>query len=103
MVAVKRTITGLNANGTMSLGDLRQFLASLDGLPDDAFVKARVTWRKHLRSVTVEEEDLGFRDYIRAVGSEEAEQSEATSTDPAGRPARNKSREVRQVKQTASS
>jgi hypothetical protein len=28
-----------------------------------------VTWRKHLRAVTVEEEDVGFRDYVKAVGS----------------------------------
>ncbi len=65
---MKRTITGRTASHTMTLGDLRQFLASLDGLPDEASVKARVTLRKHLRSVTVEEDDLGFRDYIRAVG-----------------------------------
>ncbi len=65
---MKRTITGLTAARSMSLGDLRQFIASLDGLPDEASVTAKVTFRKHLRSLTVEEEDLGFRDYIRAVG-----------------------------------
>ena len=51
----------------MSLGDLRQFIGSLDGLPDEAEVKAKVTLRKHLRSVTVEEDDSGFRDFVRAV------------------------------------
>lgn len=97
---MKRTITGLNANGSMTLGDLRQFIASLDGLPDDASVKARVSFRKHLRSVTVEEEDLGFRDYIRAVGPDEADTSAEL---PAAKPAEpRKSRDVRQVKETAS-
>jgi hypothetical protein len=71
MVGVKRTITGLTASRTMTLGDLRQFLSSLDGLPDEASVKARVTFRKRLRSLTVEEDDLGFRDYLRAVGPRE--------------------------------
>jgi hypothetical protein len=52
----------------MTLGDLRQFLTSIDGIPDDAVVKARATWGRKLRSVTVEEDDVGFRDYLRAVG-----------------------------------
>ncbi len=91
---MKRTITGRTATGSMTLGDLRQFVASLDGLPDEASVKARVSFRKHLRSLTVEEDDVGFRDYIKAVGDESA----------AGKPAEGrKSREVRQVKQTTSS
>jgi hypothetical protein len=91
---VKRTITGRTATGSMTLGDLRQFVASLNGLPDEASVKARVSFRKHLRSLTVEEDDVGFRDYIKAVGDEAA----------AGKPAESrKSREVRQVKQTTSS
>jgi hypothetical protein len=51
----------------MTLGDLRQFIASLDGLPDEASVKARVTFRKNLRSVTIEEDDSGFRDFVAAV------------------------------------
>ncbi len=94
---MKRTITGLTATGSMTLGDLRQFVASLDGLPDEASVKARVSFRKNLRSLTVEEDDLGFRDYIRAVGPDGAEK-------PAEKPAESrKSRDVRQVKQTASS
>src|SRR5690606_5059178 len=42
---VKRTITGRTATGSMTLGDLRQFVASLDGLPDEASVKARVSFR----------------------------------------------------------
>ena len=94
---MKRTITGLTANGSMSLGDLRQFIASLDGLPDEASVRARVLFRKHLRSLTVEEDDIGFHDYIRAVGPDGAEKR---TEKPAGT---RKSREVRQVKQTASS
>ena len=64
---MKRTITGRTASRTMSLGDLRQFIGSLAGLPDEAEVKAKVTLRKHLRSVTVEEDDGGFRDFVRAV------------------------------------
>lgn len=95
---MKRTITGLTATGSMTLGDLRQFVASLDSLPDEASVKARVSFRKHLRSLTVEEDDLGFRDYIRAVAPEGAEKKPAEKgAEP------RKSREVRQVKQTASS
>lgn len=54
----------------MTLGDMRAFLASIEGIPDEARVKARVSFRKHLRSLTVEEEDVGFRDYIRAVHPE---------------------------------
>jgi hypothetical protein len=64
---VKRTITGRTASRTMSLGDLRQFIGTLDGLPDEAQVKAQVTWGKRLRSVTVEEDDGGFRDFVRAI------------------------------------
>ncbi len=66
----------------MSLGDLRQFIGSLDGLPDEAEVKAKVTMRKHLRSVTVEEDDGGFRDFVRAVeqgGDTSAESRKARS------------------------
>lgn len=53
----------------MTLGELRQFVSSIDGLPDDALIKTQVTWRKHLVAVTVEEDDVGFRDYVKAVGS----------------------------------
>ena len=82
MVSVKRTITGRTSSRTMSLGDLRQFIGSLDGLPDEAEVKAKVTLRKHLRSVTVEEDDGGFRDFVRAVeqgGDTPAESRKARS------------------------
>lgn len=73
----------------MSLGDLRQFIGSLGGLPDEAEVKAKVTWRKHLRSVTVEEDDGGFRDFVRAV-----EQGADTSTEARkGRAPKQQSRE----------
>jgi hypothetical protein len=65
----------------MSLGDLRQFIGTLDGLPDEAQVKAQVTWGKRLRSVTVEEDDGGFRDFVRAI-----EQDDDTPTQ--GRKAR---------------
>lgn len=99
MACVKRTITGVNANGSMSLGDLRQFIASLDGLPDEASVRARVSFRKNLRSVTVEEEDVGFSDYMKAVGSEAARSTEK----PAEARESRDTRKVRQVKQTASS
>ncbi|HEX6420244.1 MAG TPA: hypothetical protein VFZ77_17220 [Acidimicrobiales bacterium] len=69
---MKRTITGRTGNGPMSLGDLRQFVSSLDALPDEAVVKARTRFASRtLRSITVEEDDAGFRDYIRAVGSDE--------------------------------
>jgi hypothetical protein len=77
MAAMKRTITGRTSSRTMSLGDLRQFIRSLDGLPDEADVKAKVTWGKRLRSVTVEEDDSGFRDFVRAV-----EQGEDKSAEP---------------------
>jgi hypothetical protein len=62
----------------MTLGELRQFVSSIEGLPDDALIKTQVTWRKHLRAVTVEEEDVGFRDYVKAVGSKgDAERSKS--------------------------
>jgi hypothetical protein len=64
---VKRTITGRPGSRTMTLGDLRQFIGSLDGLPDEATVKAKVSFGKQLRSITVEEEDSGFHDFVKAV------------------------------------
>jgi hypothetical protein len=107
MACVRRTITGVNANGSMSLGDLRQFIASLDGLPDEASVRARVSFRKHLRSVTVEEDDIGFSDYMKAVGRESAEgvapRAENATGDATEPRASRDSRKVRQVKQTAAS
>jgi hypothetical protein len=54
----------------MSLGDIRKFLTSIESLPDEAPVKAKVGWGKILRSLTVEDEDVGFRDYIRSVSPE---------------------------------
>jgi hypothetical protein len=78
MGAMKRTITGRPGTRTMTLGDLRQFLASIEGIPDEAEIKARVTWGKRLRSVTVEEDDVGFRDYIKAV--KPAEEADALNT-----------------------
>jgi hypothetical protein len=68
---VKRTITGRAEERTMTLRDLRQFVASLEGFPDEAPVKARVTWGKHLRSLTVEDENVGFGDYIRSITPED--------------------------------
>jgi hypothetical protein len=82
MCSVKRTITGRTASRTMSLGDLRQFIGSLDGLPDEAEVKAKVTFRKHLRSVTVEEEDGGFRDFVRSVKPEGGADSRSARPEP---------------------
>jgi hypothetical protein len=88
MGVVKRTITGRTASRTMSLGDLRQFIGSLDGLPDEAEVKAKVTLRKHLRSVTVEEDDSGFRDFVRAV-----EGGDSSAESRGARPTKKQSRE----------
>jgi hypothetical protein len=60
----------------MTLGDLRQFLASIGEVPDEAVIKARVTLGRQLRSLTVEEDDVGFRDYVRAVGKGESDDAE---------------------------
>jgi hypothetical protein len=65
---VKRTIIGQASGRTMTLGDLRKFLASLDGIGDEAPVKARVTLGKGLRSVTVEDDDPGLKEYLRSIG-----------------------------------
>jgi hypothetical protein len=51
----------------MTLGDIRRFLKSIEGIADDTPVKAKVTVQKRLVSLTVEEEDLEFRDYLRSV------------------------------------
>lgn len=51
----------------MTLGDIRRFLDSIKGIADDTPVKAKVTVQKRLVSLTVEEEDLEFRDYLRSV------------------------------------
>jgi hypothetical protein len=75
---MKRTITGRAGARRMTLGELRQFFSSIEGLPDDALIKAQVTWRRHLRAVTVEEDDVGFREYVKAVGSKgDAERSKS--------------------------
>jgi hypothetical protein len=76
-VPVKRTITGSAAARSMTLGELRQFVTSLEGLPDDALVKSRATWRRHLRALTVEEEDVGFSSYVLAVADPDAEAADA--------------------------
>jgi hypothetical protein len=71
----------------MSLGDLRQFLASIENVPDEALLRAKVTMGRHLRSVTVEEDDIGFADYVRAVAPEEpAEAPKEASKRKAGTP-----------------
>ncbi|HEY8523537.1 MAG TPA: hypothetical protein VIL48_01150 [Acidimicrobiales bacterium] len=96
---MRRTITGRPGSKRMTLGDLRQFLASIESIPDEAEVKARVTWGKHLRSLTVEEEDVGFRDYLKAVEpSEEAEA--AASADPAS-PSEGRGRSSRRPARTS--
>ncbi len=71
----------------MTLGDLRQFLASIENVPDEAMLRARVTIRRQLRSLTVEEDDIGFAEYVRAVAPEgAAEVPEGTNEDKAGAP-----------------
>lgn len=82
---MRRTITGSNSAGAMTLGDLRQFVASLDGVPDEAAVKARTSLRRRLRTITVQEDDHGFREYIRSVGTDA----------PDGEPKRPKPEKVR--------
>ena len=76
---MRRTITGRSASRRMSLGDLRQFVASLKDLPDEATIKARVTFGKHLRSLTVEEADVRFRDDVQSVKAEN-DDTETAST-----------------------
>ena len=70
---VRRTITARPSGRTMSLGDVRKFLTSIESLPDEAPVKARVGWGKVLRELTVEDEDVGFRDYIRSVSPDDTD------------------------------
>lgn len=59
----------------MTLGDLRKFLASLDAITDEAPVKAKVTLRRHLRAVTVEDDDPGLKEYLRSIGFDEDAES----------------------------
>jgi hypothetical protein len=74
---MKRTITGLATNRRMTLGDLRHFLASVENVPDEAILKGRVGLGRGLKSVTIEEDDIGFDEYVRAVASEEEEEERA--------------------------
>lgn len=76
---MKRTITGRAGGRTMTLGDLRKFLASLDGIGDEAPVKARVTLAKHLRSVTVEDDEPGLKEYLRSIGTDSDDDSDDDS------------------------
>jgi hypothetical protein len=101
MDGVRRTITGSNAAGTMTLGDLRQFVASLEGLPDDAAVKAKTSLRRRLRAITVEEDDHGFRDYIRSVSADAGDAAtDTTSKRPKPEKVRDGGRDTRSGKQT---
>jgi hypothetical protein len=69
---MKRTITARAAARTMTLGDVREFLASIDSVPDEAMIKVRTTlFGHHLRTLTVEEDDVGFRAYVQAVGADD--------------------------------
>ena len=77
----------------MTLGDLRKFLASLDGIGDETPVKARVTLAKHLRSVTVEDDEPGLKEYLRSIGSDADDKgtdSEAARSTKPRPPARSK-------------
>jgi hypothetical protein len=87
---MKRTITARASARTMTLGDLRQFLASIDSVPDEAAIKVRSTlFGRHLRTLTVEEDDVGFQAYVRAVGADEDNGADPTEARPpaAGRKA----------------
>jgi hypothetical protein len=68
---MRRIITGRAPGRRMTLGDLRQFVTSIESVPDEALIRTRSTFGRYLRSVTVEEEDVGFRDYVRAVGTDD--------------------------------
>jgi hypothetical protein len=69
--AVRRTITARPAGRTMSLGDIRKFLGSIESLPDEAPVKAKVGFGKVLRSLTVEDEEVGLSEYLRAIAPDD--------------------------------
>ena len=79
---MKRTITGLATNRRMTLGDLRHFLASVENVPDEAILKGRVGFGRGLKSVTIEEDDIGFDEYVRAVASEEEEERAPARSSP---------------------
>jgi hypothetical protein len=74
---VQRTIIGRASGRTMTLGDLRKFLASLDGIGDETPVKARVTLAKHLRSITVEDDEPGLKEYLRSIGTDPDDNSDS--------------------------
>jgi hypothetical protein len=82
----------------MSLGDVRKFLTSLDSLPDEAPVKAKVGWGKDLRELTVEDEDVGYRDFLASVSGDgdidEAKDKKISNgnSDPGPTPAKRGSR-----------
>jgi hypothetical protein len=65
---VRRTITGRAAGRTMTLGDLRKFLATIDNIGDEAAVKAKVTFRNNLRALTIEDDEPGLREYLLSIG-----------------------------------
>jgi hypothetical protein len=60
----------------MTLGDLRTFIASVDNIGDETPVKARVSFRKYLRELTIEDEEPGLQDYLRSMGVGEEAQAE---------------------------
>jgi hypothetical protein len=94
---MRRTITARPSGRTMSLGDVRKFLTSIESLPDEAPVKARVGWGKVLRALTVEDEDVGFRDYIRSVTPDDdisAIAEELDKTTSTGRDRRKRERDT---------
>ena len=78
-MAVKRTIIGRASGRTMTLGDLRKFLASLEGIGDETPVKARVTLAKHLRSITVEDDEPGLKEYLRSIGTDPDDDGDSNS------------------------
>jgi hypothetical protein len=80
MVGMKRIITGRAAARSMTLGELRQFLASVESVPDEALIRTRSTFRRYLRSLTIEEDDVGFGAYVRAVGSGESREARGSES-----------------------
>jgi hypothetical protein len=69
----------------MSLGDIRKFLGSIESLPDESPVKAKVGFGKLLRSLTVEDEEVGLTDYLRAIAPEADEIAADRKKDKAAR------------------
>ncbi|HKE72880.1 MAG TPA: hypothetical protein VKB57_04665 [Acidimicrobiales bacterium] len=76
---MKRTIIGRASGRTMTLGDLRKFLASLEGIGDETPVKARVTLAKHIRSITVEDDEPGLKEYLRSIGTDPDDDKDSNS------------------------